>query len=70
MIGRCVTASRRGEVPDDVYGSTQLTSDDVEAYLTHDDTIIVPIGATETHGPHLPLGTDTFEAMDYSEGII
>jgi creatinine amidohydrolase len=47
----------------------EITSDDVEAYLTHDDTIIVPIGATETHGPHLPLGTDTFEAMDYSEGI-
>jgi len=47
----------------------ELTSDDVEDYLKKNDTIIVPIGATETHGPHLPLGTDTFEAMDYSEGI-
>lgn len=47
----------------------ELTSDDVEAYLKRDDTVIVPIGATETHGPHLPMGTDTFEAIDYSEGI-
>jgi creatinine amidohydrolase len=47
----------------------ELTSDDVEAYLMRESTIIVPIGATETHGPHLPLGTDTFEAIDYSEGI-
>jgi len=47
----------------------ELTSDDVEAYLQRERTILVPIGATETHGPHLPLGTDTFEAMDYAEGI-
>ncbi|HTK29267.1 MAG TPA: creatininase family protein [Vicinamibacterales bacterium] len=47
----------------------ELTSDDVESYLKRDRTILVPIGATETHGPHLPLGTDTFEAMDYAEGI-
>ena len=47
----------------------ELTSDEVEAYLQRDHTILVPIGATETHGPHLPLGTDTFEAIDYAEGI-
>ena len=47
----------------------ELTSDDVEAYLEREATIIVPIGATETHGPHLPLGTDTYEAMDYAEAI-
>jgi creatinine amidohydrolase len=29
----------------------------------------VPIGATESHGPHLPLGTDTYEAVDCAEGI-
>ncbi|HEY0876720.1 MAG TPA: creatininase family protein [Vicinamibacterales bacterium] len=47
----------------------ELTSDDVEAYLEREATIIVPIGATETHGAHLPLGTDTYEAMDYAEAI-
>src|SRR5690349_13991646 len=62
-----MTAAR--EVPMRSVWLNELTSDDVEAYLKRDDTIIVPIGATETHGPHLPLGTDTFEAVDYSEGI-
>jgi creatinine amidohydrolase len=27
-------------------------------------TVLLPIGATEEHGPHLPLGTDTFQAVD------
>ena len=27
-------------------------------------TVLLPIGATEEHGPHLPLGTDTFQAAD------
>ena len=47
----------------------ELTSDDVEEYLKHDSTVIVPIGSTETHGPHLPMGTDSYEAIDYSEEI-
>jgi creatinine amidohydrolase len=47
----------------------ELTSDDVEEYLKREATVIVPIGATETHGSHLPLGTDTYEAIDYAEGI-
>jgi len=47
----------------------ELTSDDVEQYLKREATILVPIGATETHGSHLPLGTDTYEAIDYSEEI-
>ncbi len=47
----------------------ELTSDDVEEYLRHDSTVIVPIGSTETHGPHLPMGTDSYEAIDYSEEI-
>ena len=25
-------------------------------------TVILPLGATEQHGPHLPLGTDTLRA--------
>jgi creatinine amidohydrolase len=47
----------------------ELTSDDVEDYLKRDSTVIVPIGSTESHGPHLPMGTDTYEAIDYSEEI-
>lgn len=47
----------------------ELTSDNVEEYLKRETTVIVPIGSTESHGPHLPMGTDTYEAIDYSEEI-
>jgi creatinine amidohydrolase len=32
-------------------------------------TVILPLGATEQHGPHLPLGTDTFRAMALAERL-
>jgi creatinine amidohydrolase len=31
------------------------------------NTIILPIGSTEQHGPHLPVGTDTMVAMALAE---
>lgn len=32
------------------------------------DMAILPIGATEQHGPHLPLGVDTLSAVTIAEG--
>lgn len=32
--------------------------------LSKTRTVLIPFGATEEHGPHLPLGTDTFQAAD------
>ncbi len=32
-----------------------------------DNVVILPIGSTEQHGPHLPLGVDTYIAKDISE---
>lgn len=32
-------------------------------------TVILPLGATEQHGPHLPLGTDTFLAEALAERL-
>ena len=32
---------------------------EVEAYLAKSRAILIPIGSTEQHGPHLPLDTDT-----------
>jgi mycofactocin precursor peptide peptidase len=32
---------------------------DVGGYVTADSVLAVPLGATEQHGPHLPLSTDT-----------
>jgi creatinine amidohydrolase len=36
---------------------------DVQEYLKTNDMIIIPLGSTEQHGPHLPLGTDYYEAF-------
>ncbi len=36
----------------------EMTTLEVEAFLAEQQTVIVPIGSTEQHGPHAPLGTD------------
>jgi creatinine amidohydrolase/Fe(II)-dependent formamide hydrolase-like protein len=42
----------------------QLTWPEAEAYLKKVDVALLPVGAIEQHGPHLPLDTDAFDA-DY-----
>jgi creatinine amidohydrolase len=42
----------------------QLTMPEFSAGLAATRTVLIPFGATEEHGPHLPLGTDTFQAAD------
>ena len=32
-------------------------------------TVVLPLGATEQHGPHLPLGTDTIRALALAERL-
>jgi creatinine amidohydrolase len=41
----------------------QLTSPEVRAEIEAGTPIVLPVGAVEQHGPHLPLGTDTFIAQ-------
>jgi creatinine amidohydrolase len=36
----------------------EMTSLEVEAFLKTSQTVIVPVGSTEQHGPHGPLATD------------
>src|SRR6476620_1354019 len=36
----------------------EMTNPEVEAFLKTHDTVIIPTGATEQHGPHGPLATD------------
>ena len=36
----------------------EMTNPEVEAFLKRHDTVIIPTGATEQHGPHGPLATD------------
>jgi len=42
----------------------EITSQDFLTGLTKSRTALVPVGATEGHGAHLPLGTDSFQALD------
>jgi creatinine amidohydrolase len=39
-----------------------MSWEEVKEYLTHDDRVILPLGAVEEHGRHLGLGTDFIEA--------
>ncbi len=43
------------------------TWQDIADYLQHDDTVILPIGSTEQHGPAGPLGVDTYAAIALCE---
>jgi len=47
----------------------EMTWVDVQTYLTENDMVIIPLGSTEQHGLHLPLGTDYFSAMELSKRI-
>ncbi|HMN27739.1 MAG TPA: creatininase family protein [Caldilineaceae bacterium] len=43
---------------------TEMSSHDVATALQQSDVILLPFGATEAHGAHLPLGTDSMEARE------
>ncbi|MFB6311491.1 MAG: creatininase family protein [Salinirussus sp.] len=42
---------------------------EIATYLEDKRTVLVPIGSTEQHGPHLPTGTDAMEAISVAEGV-
>ncbi len=41
----------------------KLTWQEIQAYLKEVDTVILPCGAIEQHGPHLPVDIDYFDAV-------
>ncbi len=47
----------------------EMTWTDVRDYVARNDMVIIPLGSTEQHGPHLPLGTDFILATDISKLI-
>lgn len=47
----------------------EMSWPEVKQYLANSDMVIIPLGSTEQHGPHLPLGTDCFEALEMSKQI-
>jgi creatinine amidohydrolase len=57
--------------PADSHRLNERTWQDVERYIEDRDspTVIVPIGSTEQHGPHLPLGVDAMQAETLAGAI-
>jgi creatinine amidohydrolase len=41
-----------------------LRMPEFEAWCGKHQTVILPVGSLEEHGPHLPLGTDAFHALE------
>jgi creatinine amidohydrolase len=47
----------------------EMSWTEVAEYLKTSDMVIIPLGSTEQHGPHMPLGTDFYEAVGMSKKI-
>jgi creatinine amidohydrolase len=46
-----------------------LRMPEFEAWCGKHLTILLPVGSLEEHGPHLPLGTDTFHAIEVARRV-
>jgi creatinine amidohydrolase len=47
----------------------EMSWPEIEAELRQTRTVILPVGATEEHGPHLPTITDTIQAMEVARAV-
>jgi creatinine amidohydrolase len=47
----------------------EMTWPEIEGVLSRATTVLIPIGSTEQHGPHLPEGTDTYVPVHIAEGV-
>ncbi len=47
----------------------EMTSPEVERFLADHDTVIVPVGSTEQHGPHGPLLTDALVPTEVARRV-
>ncbi len=47
----------------------EMTWTEIEAGLEKTRTVILPVGATEEHGPHLPIFTDTIQALEVAKEV-
>jgi creatinine amidohydrolase len=47
----------------------EMTNPEVAAFLAEHQTVIVPTGATEQHGPHAPLATDVLIPQEIARRV-
>lgn len=51
------------------YALDELSWPEVGRILARDPRLLLPVGALEQHGPHLPLGTNTFIARNVTASV-
>jgi creatinine amidohydrolase len=51
-------------------GLSEMTWEEVAEKLKRTDLIIVPVGSTEEHGPHMPLAADTIQGVEVSRRVV
>lgn len=57
----------------EVYGPKTLLEmswAEVEELRRETDIALFPLGSTENHGPHLPLGSDTFQGTEFARRLL
>jgi creatinine amidohydrolase len=64
-----LTRAAPAEKPGKALVLQEMTWTDVRDYLKTSDMVIIPLGSTEQHGPHLPLGTDILLSFDTAKAI-
>jgi creatinine amidohydrolase len=47
----------------------EMTNPELEAFLARSQTVIVPVGSFEQHGPHGPLGTDAIVPTEVARRV-
>lgn len=47
----------------------EMTNPEVEAFLVGHDSVLVPVGSTEQHGPHGPLLTDVLVPVEVARRV-
>ncbi|GEA18019.1 creatininase family protein [Moorella sp. E306M] len=48
----------------------ELTSEAIDAFNREETIVLLPVGATEQHGKHLPVGTDTMILKSVLERVL
>ena len=48
----------------------EMTWPQIKELLTKTKTVVIPVGSTEQHGHHLPLGSDSMQGTDMVKRLI
>ena len=48
----------------------EMTRPEIEELLKHTETVVIPVGSTEQHGTHLPLGSDSLQGTDMAKRLV